>query len=73
MAPLFDTAIRHYRRAAAETESLSKVFPHTAPLAERSANLRDPVRRKAAIGHLRAARESEVEGLRALAEIVAKL
>ncbi len=70
---LFDEAIKCYRRVATETESLSRVFPHTVPASQREANLRDPDRRKAAIQHLRAAKEAEVEGLKALASIVERL
>ena len=71
--PLFEEAIKHYRRAANETAMLSRLFPHTVSTAQRAANLRDPDRRKAAIQHLRAAKEAELEGLKALAGIVEKL
>ena len=70
---LLDEAITCYRRVAAETESLARVFPHTVSASQREANLRDPDRRKAAIQHLRGAKEAEVEGLKALAAIVVRL
>jgi len=70
---LLDEAITYYRRVAAETESLARVFPHTVSASQREANLKDPDRRKAAIQHLRAAKDAETRGLKALAGIVEKL
>jgi hypothetical protein len=72
-ASLIDDAIRHYQRVATETESLARLLPHTVSAAQRAANLKDSERRKAAIQRLRAAKEAEVEGLKALARIVEQL
>jgi hypothetical protein len=52
---------------------VSQAFPNDTPAAQRAANLKDPQRRKAAIQHLRAAMDAEVEGLKALASIVKRL
>ncbi|MCG3156414.1 MAG: hypothetical protein DKINENOH_03038 [bacterium] len=71
--PLFTKAIKHYQRVAHETELLSQEFPHTVPAAQRSAHLKEAQRRTAALQHLRAAQAAEVEGLRALADIVEHL
>ncbi len=73
LSPLFDQAIQHYRRAANSLAMMTQVLPHNIPEAQRIANLNDKQRRQAAIQHLKAARDAEVEGLKALAAIVEKL
>jgi CubicO group peptidase (beta-lactamase class C family) len=70
---LLDEAIEYYRRVAAEAASLARVFPHTVSASQREANLKNPDRRRAAIRHLRAAKEAEVEGLKALTSVVERL
>jgi CubicO group peptidase (beta-lactamase class C family) len=73
LRPLFDEAIRHYRVAAQSLATVSQAFPNDTPAAQRAANLKDPQRRKAAIQHLRAAKDAEVEGVKALASILERL
>jgi hypothetical protein len=72
-SPLFDQAIRHYRLAAQNLGMMSQVFPHNVWTMEPSVHLKDTKKRQAAIQYLRAARDAEVEGLKALAGIVEKL
>jgi hypothetical protein len=73
LSPLLDQAIQAYRLEAQHLTKMTQVLPHNIPSTQRAANLKDPQRRGAAITHLRAAREAEVEGLKALARIVEHL
>jgi hypothetical protein len=73
LGALFDEAIRHYRLVADNLAKMSGALPHDPPPAERAANLKDIRRRKAAIQYLRAAKDAEVEGLKALATILERL
>ncbi len=70
LGPLFDRAIRSYSLAASNMEQLSQLFPHSLSSAEPSLGLKDEKKRRAAINFLRAGREAEVEGLKALTDIV---
>jgi hypothetical protein len=73
LAAYFEQAIQHYRLAAHNLSLLSQVFPHNVLPAQRVASLKDTQCRQAAIQHLRAARDAEVEGLKAMASIVERL
>ena len=72
-APLFDRAIRHYQVAAPNLGSMSEMFPHDIVTGAVPMGQGDAKKREAAVRYLRAAKDAEVEGLKALAEIVGKL
>jgi CubicO group peptidase (beta-lactamase class C family) len=71
--PLFDEALLHYRAAARNLEMMSDLFPHNISSADLSMNLKDPMKRQAAGQYLRAAKDAEIEGLKALSAIIEKL
>jgi len=70
---LFDEAIKQYRLAAENSRKMSNLFPHDVSAIQRAIILKDQQRRQSAIQHLRAAKDAEIEGLKALARIVEKL
>jgi transglutaminase-like putative cysteine protease/tetratricopeptide (TPR) repeat protein len=69
--PLFDVAIAHYEVAAENLSGVANLFPFLeTTAAEKSAYVTDPERRDAAIEYLKAARDAEADGLKALQGIV---
>ena len=72
--PLFDEAIAHYDTVAQHLKRVADLFPFMGTDDEaKTANVRDPRRVRAAIGHLRVARAAEEAALATLREIVKAL
>ncbi len=72
LVPLFDEAIENYRVVAENLESMTKIFPFTGPNTKGD-EIKDPERVRKGLKHLRAAREAEESGLKALGNILERL
>jgi len=68
--PLLDEAAGHYDQVYARLQRVCELFPFTPP---REDEVVDQSRCQEAVGHLRTARESEADGLKALERIVGAL
>lgn len=70
---LFDRAVEHYELSAQNLHKLTLLFPLEVPPLQRTTNLKNPQRRLEAIEYLNKARAAEIEGLKVLSEIAARL